>query len=94
VGNSAPRELAPECLVVCNNKFGDISGVQPPSSGSAGAFLASAQRIEPVVSQQVGGDVTSVRAKAGVKVFYKINFKTRILLKTRLMKTFLTFDYS
>lgn len=71
MGNSAPRESAPECLVVCNNKFGDISGVQPPSSGSAGAFLASAQRIEPVVSQKVGGDVTSVLANAGIREFTK-----------------------
>lgn len=26
MGNNAPRESAPECLVGCNNKFGDISG--------------------------------------------------------------------
>lgn len=51
MGNSAPRESAPECLVGCNNKFGDISGAQPPHSGFAGAFLTSVQRIEPVVRQ-------------------------------------------
>jgi hypothetical protein len=42
----------------------------------------------------VGSDVTSVLAKAGVKGFCKINFKTRMLLKTCPMKNFLTFDYS
>jgi hypothetical protein len=66
-------ESAPGRLVVCNNKFGDISGVQPPNSGSTGAFLSLVQCIEPAASQQVGGDVTSVPAKARVKGFYKEN---------------------